>query len=406
MLRNDKIAEDQMALAENLDRKKPIPFDTKKLDKLLDDAGIDVLVATSQHNIQYLLGGYRFFFFDTMDAVGVSRYLPALVYRKGKPEQSTYVGCAMESYERELGKFWPENLDLAVLGSKETMQHVVEHIKKLSGVRRIGVESAFLPADGEAVLRQNLSNVDVVDAVFPLERLRASKTAEEIVWLREASERVVASMLATFAQCKPGMTKLEMTETLRREEVNRGLVFDYLLLTAGTSLNRAPSEQRLVAGDIISLDSGGNYKGYIGDLCRMGILDAKPDAELVDLLGFIEEVQQAARKQVKRGARGGDVIDVAEKMLDASAHRKYTHYMAHGMGLVTHEAPRLMNNPRMSYTGHDMDRPLDAGMVISIETTMSHPKRGFIKLEDTVLVTDTGYEALGDGGRGWNKAGS
>jgi Xaa-Pro aminopeptidase len=394
-----------MALAENQDRK-PIPFDTGHLDRLLDDAGIDVLVATSQHNIQYLLGGYRFFFFDTMDAVGVSRYLPALVYRKGKPEQATYVGCGMETYERDLGKFWPENLDLSVLGSKETMQHVLAHIKKLSGVRRIGVESAFLPADGEAILRQGMSNCDIVDAVFPLERLRASKTAEEIEYLREASERVVASMMATFKQCKPGMSKLEMTETLRREEVNRGLVFDYLLLTAGTSLNRAPSEQRLVAGDIISLDSGGNYKGYIGDLCRMGILGAEADAELVDLLGFIEEVQQAARKAVKPGARGGDVIDVAEKMLDASPHRKYTHYMAHGMGLVTHEAPRLMNNPRMSYDGYDKDRGLASGMVISIETTMAHPKRGFIKLEDTVLVTDDGHEALGDDGRGWNRAGS
>jgi Xaa-Pro aminopeptidase len=394
-----------MALAENQDRK-PIPFDTAHLDRLLDDAGIDVLVATSKHNIQYLLGGYRFFFFDSMDAIGVSRYLPALVYRKGKPEQAAYVGCGMETYERDLGKFWPENLDLSVLGSKETMQHVLSHIKKLSGVRRIGVESAFLPADGEAILRQEMSNCDIVDAVFPLERLRASKTAEEIAYLREASERVVASMLATFKQCKVGMSKLEMTETLRREEVNRGLVFDYLLATAGTSLNRAPSEQRLVAGDIISLDSGGNYKGYIGDLCRMGILGGEADAELVDLLGFIEEVQQAARKVVKPGTRGGDVIDVAEKMLDASPHRKYTHYMAHGMGLVTHEAPRLMNNPRMSYDGYDKDRGLASGMVISIETTMAHPKRGFIKLEDTVLVTDTGHEALGDGGRGWNKAGS
>jgi Xaa-Pro aminopeptidase len=394
-----------MALAENHDRR-PIPFDTAHLDRLLDDAGIDVLVATSKHNIQYLLGGYRFFFFDTMDAIGVSRYLPALVYRKGNPEQAAYVGCGMETYERDLGKFWPANLDLSVLGSKETMQHVLAHIKKLSGVRRIGVESAFLPADGEAILRQELSNCDIVDAVFPLERLRASKTAEEIEYLRQSSERVVASMQATFKQCKPGMTKLEMTETLRREEVNRGLVFDYLLLTAGTSLNRAPSEQRLVAGDIISLDSGGNYKGYIGDLCRMGILGAEPDAELVDLLGFIEEVQQAARKPVKPGARGGDVIDVAETMLDASPHRKYTHYMAHGMGLVTHEAPRLMNNPRMSYDGYDKDRGLESGMVISIETTMAHPKRGFIKLEDTVLVTDDGHEALGDGGRGWNKAGS
>jgi Xaa-Pro aminopeptidase len=385
---------------------KTIPFDTDRLDNLLDDAGIDVLVATSQHNIQYLLGGYRFFFFDTMDAAGVSRYLPALVYRKGKPDQAAYIGCGMETYERDLGKFWPANLNLAEIGSKATMQHAVNHIKKLDGVRRVGVESAFLPADGEAVLRQGLSNIDLVDAVFPLERLRARKTAEEIEYLRESSERVVSSMLATFAQCKPGMTKLEINETLRREEVNRGLVFDYLLLTAGTSLNRAPSDQRLANGDIISLDSGGNYKGYIGDLCRMGILGAKPDAELEDLLGFVEEVQQAARRTVKPGARGGDVIDVAEKLLDASPHRKYTHYMAHGMGLVTHEAPRLMNNPRMSYDAYDASRPLESGMVLSIETTMSHPKRGFIKLEDTVIVTDKGHEALGDGGRGWNKAGA
>jgi Xaa-Pro aminopeptidase len=393
-----------MSMAETQTRK-PIPFDAEKLDRLLDDAGIDVLVATSKHNVQYLLGGYRFFFFDSMDAVGVSRYLPALVYRKGRPEQAAYIGCGMETYEQELGKFWPPHLDWAPTGSTQTMQHALKHISKLDGVRRVGVEFPFLPADADAALRQGLSNCDVVDAVFPLERLRACKTPQEIAWLREASERVVASMLATFALCKPGMSKQEVNETLRREEVNRGLVFDYCLLTAGTSLNRAPSGQRLAVGDIMSLDSGGNYKGYIGDLCRMGILGAAPDAELVDLLGFIEEVQQAARKRVRPGARGGDVIDVAEKLLEASPHKKYTHYMAHGMGLVTHEAPRLMNNPRMSYTGYDMDRPLQSGMVISIETTMSHPTRGFIKLEDTVLVTEGGFEALGDGGRGWNRAG-
>jgi Xaa-Pro dipeptidase len=44
-----------------------------------------------------------------------------------------------------------------------------------------------------------------------------------------------------------------------------------------------------------------------------------------------------------------------------------------------------------------------AGMVLSIETTMPHPKRGFVKLEDTVAVTATGYEPFGDAGRGWNR---
>jgi Xaa-Pro aminopeptidase len=255
------------------------------------------------------------------------------------------------------------------------------------------------------VLQRNLSNTDVIDAVFPLERLRAVKTPEEIGYLREASERVVDSMLMVFKQCTPGKTKQEIFETLRREEVNRGLVFDYCLITAGTSLNRAPSDQRLEVGDIISLDSGGNYKGYIGDLCRMGIL-GKPDNELVDLLGFIDEVQQAARKPAKPGGQGGEIISIAERMIEASPHRAYVHFMAHGMGLVTHEAPRLMNNPRMSYDAYDAARPLEPGMVVSIETTMSHPKRGFIKLEDTVLITKDGHEALGDGGRGWNKAGN
>ncbi len=392
-----------MAVTETATRK-PMPFDAKQLDKLLDDAGIDVLVATSKHNVQYLLGGYRFFFFDTMDAVGVSRYLPALVYQKGKPENAAYFGCGMESYEKELGKFWPSKLELAEVGSKETMKKASEHIKKLSGVRRVGVESAFLPADGEAVLRQGLSNCEVVDAVFPLERLRARKTPEEIVYLREASERVVDSMLTVFRQCEPGMTKLEIAEALRREEVSRGLVFDYCLITAGSSLNRAPSGQKLQRGDIMSLDSGGNYKGYIGDLCRMGIM-GEPDQELQDLLGFIDEIQLAARKPVKPGGRGGDIITIAEDMLNASPHKAYSHFMAHGMGLVTHEAPRLMENRRMSYTAYDADRPLEPGMVVSIETTMGHPKRGFIKLEDTVLVTESGYEALGDDGRGWNKIG-
>jgi Xaa-Pro aminopeptidase len=45
-------------------------------------------------------------------------------------------------------------------------------------------------------------------------------------------------------------------------------------------------------------------------------------------------------------------------------------------------------------------------MVISVETTLLHPRRGFIKLEDTVAVTDTGHEMYGGAGRGWNRGGS
>ena len=83
-----------------------LPFDAAKLDALMDDAGIDALVVTSKHNVQYLLGGYRFFFFDQMDAIGISRYLPMLVYHRGRPEYARDVGNVMESYEHALGRFW------------------------------------------------------------------------------------------------------------------------------------------------------------------------------------------------------------------------------------------------------------------------------------------------------------
>jgi Xaa-Pro aminopeptidase len=261
-----------------------------------------------------------------------------------------------------------------------------------------------LPADVEELLRREMPRAEIRDALFPLERLRAVKTPRELGLLREASEKVVGSMLAVMASHGPGTSKYDLAEALKREEISRGLEFEYCLLTAGTSLNRAPSPQRLNQGDIFSLDSGGNYHGYIGDLCRMAIL-GEPDAELVDLLGAIEEVQQAARKPIRAGAIGREIYASAGEALRRMPQSNRVEFVAHGMGLVTHEAPRLTDTGPIPYPATDADKPLQAGMVLSIETTLPHPTRGFIKLEDTVAVTKTGWEAFGDGGRGWNRAG-
>ena len=381
----------------------PIPFDHALLDRLLANAGIDVLIATSKHNVQYLLGGYRFFFFDYMDAIGISRYLPILVYCPGKPEHAAYIGHGLEKFERELGKFWPSVVKTQSSGSTGAMRLALDHLHRIgANPRRIGIEPSFLPADAHALLRDNLGNVDIVDAQFALERLRARKTPDELIKLREASERVVASMLAVFARCGPGMTKHEVVDALRREEVSRDLAFEYCLIAAGRSLNRSPSDQVLESGDILCLDSGGNYRGYIGDLCRMGVL-GEPDQELDDLLGFVDEVQRQARRPIRAGARGGDIYAAAEDATRNSRHLPYLEFLAHGMGLISHEAPRLTDQGPIAYDAYDADRPLEAGMVISIETTMKHPQRGFIKLEDTIAVTGAGFDAYGDTGRGWNR---
>src|SRR2546430_4232126 len=78
--------------------------------------------------------------------------------------------------------------------------------------------------------------------------------------------------------------------------------------------------------------------------------------------------------------------------MNASPPRGYLEFIAHGMGLISHEAPRLATN--RAYSGYDADRALQSGMVVSIETTMKHPRRGFIKLEDTLAVTENGFLAF------------
>jgi Xaa-Pro aminopeptidase len=386
-------------------RQNTAPFDTARLDRLMDEAGFDVLLATSKHNVQYLLGGHRAFFFESMDAMGLSRYLPVFVYFKGEAQKTGFFGHRMENYQNEVKPFWVAEINTKSSGSVDVIEKAVDYVRRvMPKPKRIGIETAFLPADSTAALRKAFPDSELKDALFVLERLRALKTPDELEKLRIASDAVIDSMAAVFQKFGPGATKAEMTEALRREETMRGLTFDYCLIAAGSSLNRAPSDQRWEKGDVLSVDSGGNYHGYIGDVARMGVA-GEPDAELVELLAEVEAIEQASMKPIRPGALGKDIYAAANAVLHRSKVHNHTHFLAHGMGLVSHEAPRLTNSGPVPYDAYDADRPLETGMVISVETTLQHPQRGFIKLEDTVVVTPTGHEVYGDRIRGWNRAG-
>ena len=382
-----------------------VPFDHKRLDRLMDEAGIDLVIATSKHNVQYLLGGHRANFFDYMDATGVTRYLPVFIYPKGAPEKAAYFGHRLEKFQREVAPMWTPETQTSAAGSVDAMQKAVDYIRKAGlKTKRIAAEFGFLPYDASVVLRGAFPDADWVDALFVLERQRMKKSANELAKLKVASERVLASMQAVIAGHGPGTTKAEVVEALRREETNRGLIFEYCLITCGTGMNRAPSDQKWETGDIMSIDSGGNYQGYIGDICRMAI-QGEPDAELQDLLAEIETIQRAAMKPIRPGAMGSVIYAGAEPLVSKSKYHNHIEFLAHGMGLVSHEAPRLTNRGPVPYPATDADIPLEAGEVVSVETTLMHPTRGFIKLEDTVVVTDAGHEVYGEGARGWNRAG-
>lgn len=378
------------------------PFDTRKLDQLMEQQGVSLLLATTRHNVQYLLGGYRYFFFANMDAIGISRYLPILGYARERADDTFYIGAGNEAWGTDAHPIWVPEVRHLSWSSVQAAAEAAHYIKRLGLANStIAVEYSFIPADALDTLRRALPDATFVKAHPILETLRGTKSEEELVQVRAASEKIITSMTATFGQVRPGMTRNEIVEIFRNEQTSRGLVFDYCLIATGPSLNRAPSEERWNPLTVLSLDSGGMYNGYIGDLARMAV-HGQPTQYMTDLMDEIESVQQAVRTVVRHGARGGDLYDAARSAMSRCEHTEHMMFLAHGMGLITHEVPRLTATGPVPYPADHAELPLQAGNILSIETWIEDPTVGFVKLEDTLIVTTDGYEAPGDFGRGYN----
>jgi Xaa-Pro aminopeptidase len=379
------------------------PFTAGKLDALMDEAGMDVLLATSKENVQYLLGGYKSPLFAYKDSIGVSRFQPCVGYVKGAPEKSFYVGCPLDNWQQAVEPaFWIQNISNSSFHCEQTGKEVAEFIQRLGlAGRTVGIERSFMPVDCFAVLQSKLPTAKFVETHPLLDELRAVKRPDELALLKEGSELIIDSLLTVMGSSQAGTTTQEIAERVRREEVTRGLNFEYCLVCTGPSYNRAPSNVRWEKGNILSLDSGGNKNGYLGDLCRMAVM-GPPTPLMKDLLAEIQAVQSAARTAVRAGVTGNEIF---EKALDEQAkchHKDEMGFFAHGMGMIQHEAPHLTSKGAIPYAGRYENRPLQPGMVLSIETDLKNPVVGFVKLEDTVVVTPNGSEAFGDRGRDWN----
>ena len=135
---------------------------------------------------------------------------------EGKPETAAYVGNTMEAYEKDSASSGRQSLYLATWSGPETMQRAVEHIAKLGpGVRRVGIEAAFIPADAEKTLRGGFSERRGRRCVLPARAPARRQVAE--------GDRVSAArfrardreMHVVYASRRPGKTKQELAEALR-----------------------------------------------------------------------------------------------------------------------------------------------------------------------------------------------
>ena len=221
-----------------------------------------------------------------------------------------------------------------------------------------------------------------------VEKHRMIKSPVEIAAIRASVATNSKAFAQATARIKPNMTENDLAGELeyrmRRNGAEKPSFATIVASGHRTALPHAqPTAETL--HKLLLIDMGCMQAGYASDMTRMLHL-GKPGSETRKLYKAVLEAQLAAIGAVRPGVKGGDVDRVARRVLKAHGFDKYfVHSTGHGLGLEIHETPRL---------GKRDATYLEAGMVITIEPGAYIEGVGGVRVEDTVLVTESGCEIL------------
>lgn len=372
-----------------------VSFDAQRLFALMEELDIGLILASSRHNVRYLTGGYYYPLYMWDGNTMRTQHLSFVAVPLDRLDGSFFIGRPTEEGIMDEGGVWPyERFESERIGSLSTIDKTVEVLRRFGLDRgRIGVELSYLPADAFQKLAHELPDAEFIDASAVFDPLRAIKRPEEIRLMRIGLARNLESIESVLASGCEGETTLEVADRVRAEFRQRELHYLYSLVCAGPSFFRAPSEKRIwQRGRPLHIDAGGVLDGYIAEVCRSGFL-GPPTALADELLQGCHELSDAARKQLRPAVAARELQGTAEEFLRRHELGRYGRFIAHGIGMVHHE------DPVVNSTSQDV---LQAGMVLSVETEFLHPEVGHVKVEDTVLITDSGNEVMTPDGFRWH----
>ncbi|HEY3884427.1 MAG TPA: M24 family metallopeptidase, partial [Vicinamibacterales bacterium] len=216
----------------------------------------------------------------------------------------------------------------------------------------------------------------------------------EIAALREGGRRLAAIAARLPEWARPGRTEREIADDIESAMRAAGFSRPAFETIAAAGPNSAlpharPGDRPLQDGDATVLDFGGVYDGYCVDLTRTVQLGAASEG-LRRLYDAVAEAQETAIQSVRPGIAATAVDAAARSVLERHGlGDAFGHGTGHGLGLEVHEEPRITRpSPQLP------DPLLEPGMVFTIEPGAYVPGLGGVRIEDDVLVTETGCEIL------------
>lgn len=369
-----------------------MPFDALKFKRLMIEQNVDIAIISSRHNLRYVSGGYYYHFHVNVQRMAESQYISFAGIPAKNIDESFYIRRPDEWMQMEYDwRPWFPVIYESIRGTAPAT-HALAGVLKEKGFQkaRIGLEMPFLPADAWVLLRKELPDAHLVDITCLMNELRSVKNETELKILRAAYDRTAHAIRAVFNSCSEGVSTKEIERRVNREMAFRDLSFLFALISAGPQCIRAPSETlKWEKGMICHIDAGAHENDYIADICRMASL-GEPSQLALELYSACIEVQDKVRSVIRAGESCGNVVAVGEQTANSTEFARFARFVVHSIGMVSYENPIMVK---------ESTRPLEAGMVLSIETDFIHPKAGHVKIEDAVIVKETDCEGIGDFGR-------
>jgi Xaa-Pro dipeptidase len=259
--------------------------------------------------------------------------------------------------------------------------------------KRIGVEPRQLRLLEFRHVKAGAPEADYPDASDVLTSLRLRKDQTEIEAMRRAVKIAQDALEATIPLIKIGMTEKELSSELVMQLLRQGsepeMPFAPIISGGPNSANphASPSDRKLQAGDLLVVDWGATYDGYISDLTRTFAV-GEVDEEYQKIHKIVQEANAAGRAAAKPGVPCADVDKAARDVIESAGYGVYfTHRTGHGIGMEGHEEP---------YMRGDNMQLLEPGMAFTVEPGIYLPNRNGVRIEDNVVITETGADVLSD----------
>ena len=342
------------------------------LRALLPGAGVDALLVTDLVNVRYLTG------FTGSNAA-------LLVHAAGDGASSF---CTDGRYRTQAGAEVP---DLETVIDRASALALARQVPA-SEVERLGFESDAVTVDAYDALAKAAAGVPLHRAPGLVQRLRAVKDEGEVEALRRAcavGDSALADLIAEGG-LRAGRTEREVAldlEDRMRAHGAGGPAFSTILAAGVHSAvpHHRPTASELRPGDLVKLDFGALVDGYHSDMTRTVVLGRAAGWQR-ELHALVAEAQAAGRAALMPGTQVTAVDAAARDVVErAGRGEEFVHGLGHGVGLQIHEAPALARTG----TG-----TVAAGMVVTVEPGVYLAGRGGVRIEDTLVVRDTGPELL------------